>query len=76
MINFDVDRQINSMCVFFLFLSCSVFIFRYADLNTFSTSEKNHIIDETCDEVVTKPTIFMKLDAGINTFVSLFLTCY
>lgn len=40
----------------------------YADLNTFSTSEKNHIIDETCDEVVTKPTIFMKLDAGVNMY--------
>lgn len=43
----------------------SVFL-RYAELQTYTALDFQPIEDKHCDIIVEKPTVFMKLDAGMS----------
>uniref|UniRef100_A0A8D0CX36 EGF domain specific O-linked N-acetylglucosamine transferase n=1 Tax=Sander lucioperca TaxID=283035 RepID=A0A8D0CX36_SANLU len=40
----------------------------YAELQTYTELDFHPIEDEHCDVVIEKPTVFMKLDAGVNMY--------
>ena len=46
----------------------SLFCFRYAELGGYSSLDFKVTGREACDEVVTQPTVFIKLDAVVNLY--------
>ncbi|XP_077583223.1 EGF domain-specific O-linked N-acetylglucosamine transferase [Stigmatopora nigra] len=40
----------------------------YAELQTYTQLDSNPFHSESCDIVIEKPTVFMKLDAGVNMY--------
>ncbi|CAL8236846.1 unnamed protein product [Boreogadus saida] len=43
-------------------------IMRFAELQTYTELDLQPIDDGLCDLVIEKPTVFMKLDAGVNMY--------
>jgi len=51
-----------------------MFVFRFAEVEHFTSLPFNPIKDKKCDIVLDKPTIVMKLDAGTDdTFAVIYL---
>lgn len=49
-----------------LFAFAFFFFFRYAELQTYTQLDSQPIDGGHCDIIVEKPTVFMKLDAGMS----------